>query len=959
MQTIRERLIEEPYASWFERLLNETDSIVQSDISWDSPEVPEETKAYYAKLLAFAYAFSDISNINRTAYGTEAASSLYYIPSGDYPSYFSSDLTISEGVLFWAEAYDILKGAAFDFDIEGLENEETTIRSNFRKLRDYMARDWTLFGQGIANDFPSVIYLNTSYTDNHHLKLYASLTVLALTIANEDGFSGDFETGFTRLTDVLNNLTITGDNGEPAGGWGEGPGYFQYSLQQLLPALIALKNKEILDLHETSQELQQTYLWLPRIVMPDGPTPPYDDNEAVNFNVSGLLYSLIPTVPERDMLLWMWNNTDRAMNNAYLPEYIARFDDTPPVYAGPVEQGWKSTGFYPESGFARFRNSWDNDAVYLLLLSEHGEARINGLAHEHPDPNSFILHAYGEMLILDSGYGGFSEHDLTRYARNHNLILINGQGPSGAAKGGLGIWEANGSDANLLEYFTSSSIDYALSETIYQNTDFKRHIMFPGHRCFFMYDSLISGSEVTYSLLLHGNGGGTSGGDFSLQQNGALWEQGEAALRAYTVGSNSPLLYETSEMEHAVYQRTPMLSHTVLSVSQTASTAKYLTLLYPYRMDSSIPNIAEATVTNGTGIYIADSDTVEYGCIKLEQENMVLNTGFGEYSSDGDFLYAKVEDENFLHNFFFISGTTLISAQDTLLWASHPINISLDYSLPLRIEGYIQSAQETIITLFDAASQRVVFNDIEIPFGSDDNAATFTISGEGELVIELKETVLQLDPPGSVIIEDVPNDNGHRLSLTWTPSPSEVDGLVDWYRIFRSRSSVLTEPVPLSRFSSIDSLNAWDAHYTILIDSVAAGITQYIDQSIFYNGVPYYYWIQAARTAGESEKIAAGILAGYETTPLPFNIQPPYPNPFNAETTIHYELPNDCKVELVIYDILGRKVAVLENEHKHAGAHTTVWNGTNNEDISVVSGVYIFRLKADAITAHGKVLLVR
>ena len=95
MQTIRERLIEEPYASWFERLLNETDSIVQSDISWDSPEVPEETKAYYAKLLAFAYAFSDISNINRTAYGTEAASSLYYIPSGDYPSYVSSDLTSS------------------------------------------------------------------------------------------------------------------------------------------------------------------------------------------------------------------------------------------------------------------------------------------------------------------------------------------------------------------------------------------------------------------------------------------------------------------------------------------------------------------------------------------------------------------------------------------------------------------------------------------------------------------------------------------------------------------------------------------------------------------------------------------------------------------------------------------------------------------------------------------------
>ena len=96
-------------------------------------------------------------------------------------------------------------------------------------------------------------------------------------------------------------------------------------------------------------------------------------------------------------------------------------------------------------------------------------------------------------------------------------------------------------------------------------------------------------------------------------------------------------------------------------------------------------------------------------------------------------------------------------------------------------------------------------------------------------------------------VADVPNDNGHFLAVSWTPSPSEKDLLVAWYRIFRSRSGTLTEPVPRSRFTSLDSLIAAEAKVTILVDSVAAGGTSYTD-FVPLNGVVYHYWIQAIGT---------------------------------------------------------------------------------------------------------------
>jgi len=79
-----------------------------------------------------------------------------------------------------------------------------------------------------------------------------------------------------------------------------------------------------------------------------------------------------------------------------------------------------------------------------------------------------------------------------------------------------------------------------------------------------------------------------------------------------------------------------------------------------------------------------------------------------------------------------------------------------------------------------------------------------------------------------------------------------------------------------------------------------------------------------------------------------------YPNPFNPSTTIPYELNQSADVRLEVYDMLGRRVALLVNETRQAGRHTAVF-----EAGSLSSGVYIARLVAGEQVFSRKMVLVK
>lgn len=93
---------------------------------------------------------------------------------------------------------------------------------------------------------------------------------------------------------------------------------------------------------------------------------------------------------------------------------------------------------------------------------------------------------------------------------------------------------------------------------------------------------------------------------------------------------------------------------------------------------------------------------------------------------------------------------------------------------------------------------------------------------------------------------------------------------------------------------------------------------------------------------------------------LPRPIVTSYPNPFNPETTIRYELPQEADVTVSIYDVSGRLVAVLlRSERQRLGPHRLTWDGRDAQGGRMASGVYFVRVEASGESAGHKLLLIK
>ena len=81
-----------------------------------------------------------------------------------------------------------------------------------------------------------------------------------------------------------------------------------------------------------------------------------------------------------------------------------------------------------------------------------------------------------------------------------------------------------------------------------------------------------------------------------------------------------------------------------------------------------------------------------------------------------------------------------------------------------------------------------------------------------------------------------------------------------------------------------------------------------------------------------------------ETTPTEFALFQNFPNPFNPETTIKYNLAEGSDVHLQIYNILGQVVRTMVAERQSAGRYQVKWSGTDDRGMPVSSGIYFYQL---------------
>ena len=88
--------------------------------------------------------------------------------------------------------------------------------------------------------------------------------------------------------------------------------------------------------------------------------------------------------------------------------------------------------------------------------------------------------------------------------------------------------------------------------------------------------------------------------------------------------------------------------------------------------------------------------------------------------------------------------------------------------------------------------------------------------------------------------------------------------------------------------------------------------------------------------------------------PSTFKLGNPYPNPFNPVTNIVYDVPNDCNIELSVYDLKGRLVDQLISGYIEAGSYEIMWPAE-----SVASGVYLLRMVTPEKAITQKMILMK
>jgi FlgD Ig-like domain len=170
-----------------------------------------------------------------------------------------------------------------------------------------------------------------------------------------------------------------------------------------------------------------------------------------------------------------------------------------------------------------------------------------------------------------------------------------------------------------------------------------------------------------------------------------------------------------------------------------------------------------------------------------------------------------------------------------------------------------------------------------------------------------------------------------------------------------------TENFGFNIFKKLDSEDAWVQVNDELIagqgnTSTATGY-EFVDFSV-RSGDVYSYRLESVSIGGiiNVEKVIEIVVP----VPDKFVLFNNYPNPFNPVTNLKFQLPEQSRVSMVVYDITGKVVKNLIKDASYdVGQHVVVWDATNQSGTQVSSGLYLYRFTAGKYSKLGRMILLK
>ena len=142
---------------------------------------------------------------------------------------------------------------------------------------------------------------------------------------------------------------------------------------------------------------------------------------------------------------------------------------------------------------------------------------------------------------------------------------------------------------------------------------------------------------------------------------------------------------------------------------------------------------------------------------------------------------------------------------------------------------------------------------------------------------------------------------------------------------------------------------------TLNLDNISSFVNFDFSPVVGFEGSSTIHFEDVILAGENGTKISSSSSSFALETELPVqtSLNASYPNPFNPDVKINYDLSNDGNVSLVVYDLMGREVATLFDGAQVAGSsHEISWNASNQ-----ASGVYILRMTAGNYTTTQKLTL--